>query len=80
MENRHNTAECGCKDGFFEEDKTCKKCVRPCNKCSSVETCITRFSCNSPTSGLFWNGSICEKCPFPCKTCDNGSTCLSCGY
>ena len=70
-----------CKNGYFQEDKYCKKCEDPCETCNNLTQCITCIN------GFYFNDTenICNKCDSNCEICvyrkENGnehcSKCIS---
>jgi hypothetical protein len=86
-----NNCKTHCGDGYYVENKKCKKCMDNCYKCTDDKTCK---ECNSPyvinndecvlecPSGYYKGDKKCKDCIEGCETCDNGETCKVCeeGY
>jgi len=62
-----------CSNGFYPEDKNCKKCNDKCKTCN-----INENNCTSCDSGKYLDNNSCEKCSENCGNCSDFNTCLTC--
>ena len=80
-----------CDNGYYEENKKCKKCMDNCYKCTDAKTCkecIAPFVVHNEECigicppGYYKGDKKCHNCIEGCEVCDNGEVCRVCkdGY